>query len=123
MIAKVTPFGRFLRNLRMERGERLLDMAKLLNVTPSYLSAVENGKKAIPQKWLNEISNVYNLSNSQIDEIQTSIMQTQETLEINVSNMNTEDLSVLASFARKFESMSKEEKKKVYDIVKGSDEI
>lgn len=37
----VTAFGKFLRILR----EILKDMAEKLNVTSSFLSAVENGKK------------------------------------------------------------------------------
>jgi transcriptional regulator with XRE-family HTH domain len=45
----LTQLGIFLRKLRLDRGEILKDMAIKLNVSSSFLSAVENGKKRIPQ--------------------------------------------------------------------------
>ena len=41
----ITPFGKSLRNIRMDRGMLLKDMAQDLDVTSSYLSAVEVGKQ------------------------------------------------------------------------------
>lgn len=41
----ITPIGKFLRKLRIDTGEILKDMAEKLHVSPSFLSAVENGKK------------------------------------------------------------------------------
>ena len=41
----VTSFGKFLRNLRMDIGELLLNMADKLGVSPAFLSGVENGKR------------------------------------------------------------------------------
>ena len=41
----LTSLGRFLRKLRIDRGEILKNMAEKLEVTSSFLSAVENGKK------------------------------------------------------------------------------
>lgn len=47
---KLTEFGKFSRKLRIDNGELLKDMAIKLNVTVSYLSAVEIGKRNIPEK-------------------------------------------------------------------------
>lgn len=44
----LTRFGKQLRKLRIDREERLKDMADRLNVTTAYLSAVENGKRTVP---------------------------------------------------------------------------
>lgn len=41
----VTAFGKFCRKLRIDRGQIMLDMAESLQVSPAFLSAVENGKK------------------------------------------------------------------------------
>ena len=38
----LTSLGKFLRKLRIDRGEILKDMADKLGVTVSFLSAVEN---------------------------------------------------------------------------------
>ena len=45
----ITAFGKFLRILRMDNGEILKTMAEKLEVTSSFLSAVENGKKKFLQ--------------------------------------------------------------------------
>ena len=54
----LTSIGRFLRKLRIDQGEILKDMAEKLNVTVSFLSAVENGKKKMPTAWNKKICDV-----------------------------------------------------------------
>jgi transcriptional regulator with XRE-family HTH domain len=44
----VTPFGARVRELRQERGGTLKDMAEALGVTPTYLSALEHGRRGRP---------------------------------------------------------------------------
>lgn len=44
----VNNFGKFCRKLRIDRNERLYDMAKRLNVSSAFLSKVENGQKKPP---------------------------------------------------------------------------
>ena len=44
----MTPFGEKLRSLRAERNVTLKDMAKALNVSSAYLSALEHGKRGRP---------------------------------------------------------------------------
>ena len=47
----LTSIGKFLRKLRVDHDEILKDMAEKLEVTVSFLSAVENGKKHMPAAW------------------------------------------------------------------------
>ncbi|MEN3929633.1 helix-turn-helix domain-containing protein [Microvirga sp. W0021] len=44
----VTPLGEHLRQLRLERGVALKDMAEHLGVSPAYLSALEKGQRGKP---------------------------------------------------------------------------
>ncbi len=46
----MTPFGKRLRELRIERGLSAKDMAAGLGVSPAYLSALEHGKRGKPNK-------------------------------------------------------------------------
>jgi transcriptional regulator with XRE-family HTH domain len=46
----MTPFGRRLRELRRERGIALKDMAKALDVSSAYLSALEHGHRGRPTR-------------------------------------------------------------------------
>lgn len=45
------------------------DMASKLEVTTSYLSAVENGKRKIPVNWGNQIASQYELTEQQATEL------------------------------------------------------
>lgn len=44
----MTPFGHRLRELRQERGLQLKEMAAALEVSPTYLSALEHGRRGRP---------------------------------------------------------------------------
>ena len=44
----LTEFGKCLRKIRIDKAELLKDMAEKLQVTSAYLSAVEHGKREIP---------------------------------------------------------------------------
>ncbi len=48
----MTPFGHYIRKLRSEKKITLRKMAKELNVSPAYLSALEHGWRGIPQPAL-----------------------------------------------------------------------
>jgi transcriptional regulator with XRE-family HTH domain len=44
----MTPFGARMRQLRAERGTTLSEMAEAIGVTPTYLSALEHGRRGRP---------------------------------------------------------------------------
>ncbi|MGB0843190.1 MAG: helix-turn-helix domain-containing protein [Alphaproteobacteria bacterium] len=44
----MTPFGTYIRNIRLERGISLQKMAADLRVSSAYLSALEHGHKGAP---------------------------------------------------------------------------
>lgn len=48
----MTPFGQRLREMRDERGLSLKDMAEKLDVSSSYLSALEHGKRGSPSWFM-----------------------------------------------------------------------
>ncbi len=54
----------------MDHDERMKDMAEKLEITSSYLSAVEKGKRALPSSWIHKICKNYQLSKSQMNELQ-----------------------------------------------------
>ncbi|USP02727.1 XRE family transcriptional regulator [Bartonella taylorii] len=57
----VTPFGKILRKLRVDHSERLLDMAKKLDISVAFLSSVEIGKKSVPVGLEEKIIELYAL--------------------------------------------------------------
>lgn len=56
-----TAFGKCLAKIRVDFCERQTDMAKRLSVAPSFLSAIENGRKEVPLKLLLTICKEYSL--------------------------------------------------------------
>lgn len=63
--SKHTPFGRELKKLRIDAGETIRDMAKQLDITASYLSTIETGKRNIPVDMISKLQEKYNLSDKQ----------------------------------------------------------
>lgn len=113
----ITAFGRFLRNLRMDAGELLLDMAKKLNVSPAFLSGVENGKRKIPGDWVERVSSIYKLSEDKVLELKKVCCETKESIEIGLSNLKKDRKDLVFAFARKLESISDAEIERIRKIL------
>ena len=114
----LTVFGKFLRILRMDTGELLKTMADKLEVTSSFLSAVENGKKKIPVDWVEKISRLYFLSDDKFIELQNAVCETNQCVEIGLSNLNCQQRELAFSFARKLNDIGDEELQKLWVILK-----
>ncbi len=54
-------FGKILRKLRIDHSERLLDMAKKLDISVAFLSSVKIGKKFVPVGLEEKIIEFYGL--------------------------------------------------------------
>lgn len=101
----LTVFGKFLREIRIECEELLKDMAKKLGVTSSYLSAVETGKRNIPDDWVEKISQFYNLDMIQKEQLQEAAINSANVVKINLQNMVPKRKETALLFARKFEDV------------------
>ena len=80
----LTSVGRFLRKIRIDKGEILRDMAIKLDVSSAFLSAVENGKKKVPEAWLPELEAMYSLTAEQMGELRDAIAESSDTIVLNV---------------------------------------
>lgn len=56
-----TKFGEELRVLRTRRHQNQQEMADVLGVSENFLSMVEKGKKPIPEKWIDILTDYYKL--------------------------------------------------------------
>ena len=67
----MTPFGERLRQLRQERGLNQKDMAKALQVSAAYLSALEHGRRAQPAfPFVQRIIGYFNIIWDEAEELQ-----------------------------------------------------
>ena len=67
----MTPFGQKIREMRTEKAVTLTEMAKSLQVSAAYLSALEHGKRGKPSLvMLHQICQYFNIIWEDADEIQ-----------------------------------------------------
>ncbi len=113
----LSEFGKFCRKLRMEKNELLIDMAQKLEVKSSFLSAVEFGKKSIPERWKEIIIELYDLSNEQILELTKSIENSVKLLKFDLYQREDVDKNILLAFARKLDNLDTKDKESILKIL------
>ena len=102
----LTEFGKYLRRLRLDCNQLMKEMAGQLNVTPAYLSAIENGKRKPTKDLVNKIQKCYSLSNDDSQQLKEAYAKTINEITIDMSNANTDQSNLGLIFARKIDSLS-----------------
>ena len=97
-------FGLFAFTIRQETKESLRDMAKNLQITPAFLSAMEVGRKTIPADYVNKISDIYNLDENQKEKLQDAISLSNSKVSLELSKMNEAQKKTSLLFARKIKN-------------------
>ena len=100
----LTSIGRFLRKLRIDNGE--------------ILKAVENGKKKMPEGWIEKLDTIYSFTENQAEALRVAIIDTNDAVELNLQNATPGDRALAISFAREFDSLDDETSKKIFEILK-----
>ena len=113
----VTAFGKFCRKLRIDKSQIMLDMATNLGVSPAFLSAVENGKKNVPQKWLDDLAKIYKLSIDDYQELKKAIELSVLEVKFNLQKENNNDREIIIAFAREFKTMDNARKEQIRKLL------
>ena len=108
----LTEFGKALRKIRIEREELLKDMATALGVSPAYLSAVETGKRRIPDDWVEKISVHYHLSQNERTDLSQAAENSAYEVKISLQASEAKRGAVL-TFARALDHLSDEDLKRI----------
>ena len=89
-----TRFGEFTKKLRVENDELMVDMAKRLEISKSFLSQVESGVRKPPRKWEEKIQAEYTLNELQLEELRESMFVTlnKECIDISSYKENVKDI-------------------------------
>lgn len=104
----ITEFGKALRKLRIDRGEILKTMAENLDMTASYLSAIECGKRSIPADLIDKLVPIYDLSAEEQQELSKARDLSIKSIELELSTNNAFKRDLALQFARKFNDMDDE---------------
>ena len=105
----MTEIGKFLKKLRIDNGEILLTMAQKLDVSPSFLSAVELGKKKMPYEWNLRIRSVYSLTPAQEEELDEAISLSEKSVILDLSEASPVARKLAVSFSRSFNDFTDEQ--------------
>lgn len=112
-----TGLGNLLREIRTEHNERTYDMARNINVSSAFLSAIEHGKKHPPKDFFDRIVKVYEISEKTKKQLISEIDRSQSGVFIKTNNLNIRETA--AVFARKADKLSETELNEINLILKG----
>jgi HTH-type transcriptional regulator, competence development regulator len=116
-MSELTHLGKFLRKLRIDRGELLRTMATHLGVSMSFLSSVENGKKGMPSEWVAKIPDLYKLTDAQKQEFDAAVAESEKGIGVKFAGLSEENKKLSVAFARKINTLSEEDRKLLQDLL------
>lgn len=117
MSGELTQVGKYLRKLRIDRGELLRTMAEKLGISMSFLSSVENGKKGMPTDWILKIPNIYSLNSSQRAEFDQAVAESEKGVGVKFEGLSEENKRISVAFARKIRTLSPAAQKAIQDLL------
>ena len=106
----MTPLGAKMRELRDSRGVTLKEMAKALNVSSAYLSALEHGKRGKPT-WilLQRIIHYFNVIWDEAEELQRLAEMSDPKVTIDTGGLSPEATELANRLARDISRLSPED--------------
>lgn len=113
-----TKFGKFLRKLRIDRGMVIRDMAEILGVSPAYLSAIELGKRAIPDAFVDSLCTAFKLNNDERRNMLHLVDISQPSIKIDLTDAEDANRETMLAFARKFKELDDEQLNKLNQMLK-----
>ena len=108
----MTPFGKEIRKRRIDADITLSDMAKALDVPPSYLSAVELGDKplseALAKRIIDYLQSLPYFREHQldVDYLIRVADRTRKTVAVDMKVLEDNQKEVVAAFARKLPTLT-----------------
>lgn len=96
----LTEFGKLLRIIRINSGDSSKEMARKLHLSPSYLSAIENGKRNIPVDMEKQLYGAYPLSDTDKEKIHKAMFSSSEMIKINLTDFAEKKQKLIFAITR-----------------------
>lgn len=116
----LTPFGIAVRKLRLDKHLRLLDVAKLLDCSAAFVSAIETGRKPIPDGFVLTVARAMKLSTEELATLRKAADRTRK--HVSIEKLPENQREIVAAFARRLDKVPPDmmaELKKI--VLKSSD--
>lgn len=102
-MAGLTPFGVAIRKLRLDKRMRLLDLAARLKKSAAFLSAIETGRKPIPDGFVLTVARAMDLSTEQLSDLRKAADRTRKSIAI--EKLPEDQRELVAAFARRIDKV------------------
>jgi transcriptional regulator with XRE-family HTH domain len=101
----LTPLGKYMRKLRIDRGERIYDLAQSLGVTSSFISAIELGNKTASTDLLGKVIAHYRLDQAGAAELREAAKVSTKDVKIELKGQSDKSRELAVAFARQFPTL------------------
>lgn len=113
----LTPFGKELRKMRIERTMPLKNMAEQLGISSAYLSSIEYGKRQVTDQLFDAIINILQPTAAEIDVLTRARKMSVESITVNLGNASNTAKETMLAFARRFTELSPDEYEQIQRIL------
>lgn len=114
-----TLFGKELKKLRIDLGITLMDMAQEIEVSSAFLSAIETGRKRVPDGTLESLALRYPAIAQEREKYEVLVNQARQEVTLSLENASYEDAFLATSLARRFSSLSNDDKERIKKLLIG----
>ena len=117
-----TKYGEMMRILRIKAHEVMGDTAKLLGVKLPFVSAVESGKKNVPEEWLPVLIEHYHLDADQQAELYEAVESSKTQMKINLMSATNTQRRLAVQFQRSFENLDEDTAEAIMKLLNKEDD-
>jgi len=110
----LTNFGKELRKLRIEHMVTLGELGDAISLSAAFISALETGKKPVPANFIEKVANELKLSQTEIQNLRLAAARQTTEVTLPLTGKSDRAKELVVAFARRFDSMSDAELKKVF---------
>lgn len=104
-----------LKALRMKSGDSLRDMAKKINISPSYLSSIENEKREVPADLGDKLVVAYNLNSEESKQVHEAIAESMNVVKVKTDELTPEEKRLI--FAISKGNLAKEDISQMCEVI------
>lgn len=111
-----------LKSLRANTGDSLREMARKLDISPSYLSSIENEKRDIPSELAARIVKIYCLNDAEKEQLSLAIMDSSSNvMKVKTSELSDDEKRIILAISNG--EINKDEVAKMCEVIKRKDDV
>lgn len=117
-----TKYGEFIRIQRVKHHEVMGDTAKLFGVKIPFVSAVETGKKNVPENWIPILIEHYSLSADEQQELLEAVEASKTQIKLNMLDTAIHQRKLAVQFQRSFDKLDEETANAIFELLRKEDD-